>query len=112
MPDNLGTSLKVNAAAIRAIQEAALDQPACPIEAYSCDLHVIGAIQDSQQVAQMTLDDWQQAQEVDPVLGIIIKRLREGTLDQDWCKKTDSPKLNQYKREQNNLVIQKGILYR
>ena len=39
-----GTSLKVNAAAIRAIQEAALDQPACPIEAYSYDLHVIGAI--------------------------------------------------------------------
>ena len=49
-----------------------------PIEAYSYDLHVIGAIQDSQQVAQMTLDDWWQAQEADPVLGIIIKRLREG----------------------------------
>ena len=57
MPDNSGTGLKVSAAAIRAIQEAALDQPACPIEAYSYDLHVIGAIQDSQQVAQMTLDD-------------------------------------------------------
>ena len=112
MPDSLGTGLKVNAAAIRAIQEAALDQPACPIEAYSCDLHVIGAIQDSQQVAQMTLDDWQQAQEADPILGIVIKRLREGTLDQDWCKKTDSPKLSQYKRDQNNLVVQKGILYR
>ena len=78
MPDNLGTSLKVNAAAIRAIQEAALDQPACPIEAYSYDLHVIGAIQDSQQVAQMTLDDWHQAQEADPVLGIIVKRLKRG----------------------------------
>ena len=112
MPDNSGTSQKVNAPAIRAIQEAALDQPACPIGAYSYDLHVVGAIQDSQQVAQMTLDDWQQAQEVDPVLGIIIKRLREGTLEQDWCKKTDSPKLKQYKRERNNLVIQKGILYR
>ena len=58
MPDNLGTSLKVNAVAIRAIQEAALDQPACPIEVYSYDFHVIGAIQASQQVAQMTLDDW------------------------------------------------------
>ena len=91
MPDNLGTSLKVNAAAVRAIQEAVLDQTACPIESYSYDLHVIGAIQDSQQVAQMTLDDWQQAQEADPVLGIIIKRLREGMLKQDWCKKTDSP---------------------
>ena len=112
MPDNLGTSLKVNAAAIRAIQEAALDQPACPIEAYSYDLHVIGAIQDSQQVAQMTLDDWHQVQEVDPVLGIIVKRLREGMLEQDWSKKTDSPKLSQYRREQNNLVLQKGVLYR
>ena len=110
MPDNLGTSLKVNTAAIRAIQKAAIDQPACPMEAYSYDLHVIGAVQDSQQVAQMTLDDWWQAQEADPVLGIIIKRLREGTLDQDWCKKTDSPKLSQYKREWNNLVTQKGIL--
>ena len=51
MPDDLGTSLEVNAAVIKAIQEAALDQPACPIEAYSYDLHVIGAIQESQQVA-------------------------------------------------------------
>ena len=112
MPDNLGTSLKVNAAAIRAIQEAALDQPACPIEAYRYDLHVVGAIQDSQQVAQMTLDDRHQAQEEDPVLGIIVKRLREGMLEQDWSKKTDSPKLSQYRRERNNLVLQKGVLYR
>ena len=110
MPDNLGTSLKVNAAAVRAIQEAALDQPACPIEAYSYDLHVIGTVQDSPQVAQMTLDDWQQAQEADPVMSIIVRRLGEGMLEQDWCKKTDSPKLNQYKREWNNLVVQKGIL--
>ena len=112
MPDNSGTSLKVTATAVRAIQEAALDKPAYPIEAYSYDLHVIGAIQDSQQVAQMTLGDWQQAQEVDPVLGIIIKRLREGMLEQDWSKKTDSPELSQYRREWNNLVLQKGILYR
>ena len=48
MPDNLGTGVRVNAAAIRAIQEAALDQHACPIEAYSCDMHVVGAVQDSQ----------------------------------------------------------------
>ena len=112
MPDNLGTSLKVNAAAIRAIQEAALGQPACPIEAYSYNLHVVGAIQDSQQVAQMTLDDWWQAQKADPVLGIIIKRLKTGMLDQDWCKQANSPILNQYKREQNNLILQKGILNR
>ena len=60
----------------------------------------------------MTLDDWQQAQEADPVLGIIIKRLREGTLEQNWSKKTDSPELSQYRWEWNNLVLQKGVLYR
>ena len=112
MPDNLGTSLKVTATAVRAIQEAALEKPVCPIEAYSYNLHVMGAIQDSKQVAQMTLDDWHQVQEVDPVLSIIITRLREGMLEQDWSKKTDSPKLGQYKREQNNLVLKKGVLYR
>ena len=88
-------------------------RPTClPHQGLQLHLHVIGAVQDSQQVAQMTLNDWQQAQEADPVLGIIIKRLREGTLDQDWCKNTDSPKVSQYKREQNSLVLQKGILYR
>ena len=107
MPDNLGTILKVTAAAVRAIQEAALEKPVCPIEAYSYDLHVMGAIQDSKQVAQMTLDDWHRAQEADPVLGIIIMRLREGMLEQDQCKKTDSPELGQYKKEQNNLVIKR-----
>ena len=112
MPNNLGTSLKVTAATVRAIQEAVLEKPVCPIEAYSYDLHVVGAIQNSQQVTQMTLDDWQQAQEADPVLGIIIKRLREGTLEQDQSKKTDSPELSQYRREQNNLVLKKGVLYR
>ena len=78
MPDNLGTSLKVTAKAVRAIQEASLEKPVCPIEAYSYDLHVMGAIQDSKQLPQMTLDDWHQAQEVDPVLSIIIARLGEG----------------------------------
>ena len=87
MPDNSDPSLKVTAAAVRAIQEAALDQATCPLEAYSYDLHVVGAIEDCQQVAQMTLDDWQQAQEADPVLGQIIQRLRGGMLEKDWPKK-------------------------
>ena len=112
MSDNLGTSLKVTATAVRAIQEAALEKPVCPIEAYNYDLHVVKEIQDSKQVAQMTLDDWHQAQEVDPILSIIIMRLREGMLEQDWSKKTDSSELDQYKREQNNLVLKKGVLYR
>ena len=111
MPDNLGTSLKVTATAVRAIQEAALEKPVCPIEAYSYNLHVVGAIQDSQQVAQIALDHWQQVQEADPVLATIMKRLREGMLEQDWSKKTDSPTLSQYRREWNNLVLQKGVFY-
>ena len=60
----------------------------------------------------MTLDDWHQVQEADPVLSIIITRLREGTLEQDVSKKTDYPELGQYKREWNNLVLKKGVLYR
>ena len=60
----------------------------------------------------MTLDDWHQAQEEDPILGIIVKRLREGMLEQNWSKKTGSPELSQYRREWNNLVLQKGVLYR
>ena len=112
MPDNSGTSLKVTATAVRAIQEAALEKPVCPIEAYGYDLHVMGAVQDSKQVAQMTLDDLHQAQEADPVLGIIIMRLREGMLEQDQSKKIDSPKLCQYRREWNKLVLKKGVLYR
>ena len=58
----------------------------------------------------MTLDDWCQAQEADPDLGIIVKRLRGGMLEQDWSKETDSPELSQYRREWNNLVLQKGCL--
>ena len=45
---NSGTHLKVTAAAVQAVQEAALEGPASPIEAYSCDLHVLDAVQDSQ----------------------------------------------------------------
>ena len=59
----------------------------------------------------MTLDDWQQAQEVDPVLGQIMQRLREGMLEKDWSK-TDPPKLGQYRREWHNVVVQWGVLYR
>ena len=108
----LGIGLKVNAAAVRAIQEAALDQPAWPMEAYSHDIHVIGEMQDSQQVAQMTPDDWRKVQEADPALATIIERLKARALDQDWCKQTNSPELNLYKQERNNLTLQKGILYR
>ena len=81
VPDNLGTHLKVMAAAVGAVQEAALKGPASAIEAYSCDLHVLDAVQDRQQVTCMTLEDWHQAQQEDPTLSLVISRLWDcGTL--------------------------------
>ena len=55
--DDSGTHLKITAVAVWAVQEAALKGPASPIEAYSYDLHVLDAVQDSQQVTCMTLED-------------------------------------------------------
>ena len=54
MPDNSCTHLKVTAAAVWAVQEAALKGPTSPIEACSCDLHILNAVQDSQQVTCVT----------------------------------------------------------
>ena len=68
MPDNPGTHLKITVAAVQAMQQAALNGPASPIEAYSYDLHILDAVQDSQQVPCMTLEDWHQAQQVNPTL--------------------------------------------
>ena len=65
MPDSSGTHLKVTTAAMQAVQEAALQGPTSPIEAYSSDLHILDIFQDSKQIASMTLEDWYQAQEVD-----------------------------------------------
>ena len=75
MPDNSSTHLKVTAAAVQAVQEAALEGPASPIKAYSYDLHIMDTVQDSQQVTCMTLEDWHQAQQVDPTLSLVISRL-------------------------------------
>ena len=38
------------------------------MEAYGWDLHVLDAVQDSQQVTCMTLEDWCEVQQVDPTL--------------------------------------------
>ena len=75
MLDNSGTHLKVTAAAVHAVQEAVLEGLASPIEAYSYDLHILDAVQDSQQVTCMILEDWCQAQRVDPTLSLVISRL-------------------------------------
>ena len=112
MPDSSGTHLKVTAAAVRAVQEAALKGPVSPKEAYSCDLHVSDTVQDSQQVTCMTIEDWHQAQEVDPVLSLVIARLRDGRLGKGQSKATDPPKVSQYRWEHNHLVLKKGVLYR
>ena len=89
-PDNSGTHLIVTAAAVQAVQETALKGPANPIEAYSCDLHILDTIQDSKQVTYMTLEDWHQAQEVDPVLSLVITRLRDGMLGKGQSNTMDT----------------------
>ena len=81
MPDNSGTHLKVTAGEVQALQESGPEGPVSPIEAYSCDLHVLDTVQDSQQVASITLEDWHQAQQADPTLSLVISRLWDGTLE-------------------------------
>ena len=61
------------------------------MEAYSSDLHVLDVLQDSNEVASMTLEDWHQAQEADPVLSLVIARLRDGMLGKSQSKATDPP---------------------
>ena len=46
MPDKSDTHLQVTAAAVWAVQKAALESPTSPIEAYSCDLHVLDSVQE------------------------------------------------------------------
>ena len=80
MPDNSGTNLQITAAAVQAVQEAALEGSTSPIEAYRCNLHILDSEQDSQQVTCMTMEDWCQAQQADPTLSFIITKLQDGTL--------------------------------
>ena len=95
MPDSSGTHLKVTATVVWAVQEAALERLVCPMQAYSCDLHILDTVQDSQQVTCMTLEDWHQRQEVDPVLSLVIARLRDGMLGKGQSKATDPPEISQ-----------------
>ena len=96
MPDSSGTHLKVTAAAMQGVQESALQEPTSPIEAYSSDLHILHILQDNKQIASMTLKDWHQAPEADPVLNLVFTRLREGTLGKSQLKATDPTKVSQY----------------
>ena len=82
------------------------------IEAYSCNLCILDAVQDSQQVTCMTLEDWCQAQQVDPTQSLVILRLQDETLGQQQSKQTDPPKFSQFLQQSNHLLIKQGILYR
>ena len=92
------------------VQEAALKGPASPTEAYSYDLHILDAVQDSQQVTCMTLEDWHQVQPEDPTLGLVISRLWDWTLVQQWFKPTTPPKFGQFLWECNHLFLKQGVL--
>ena len=112
IPDTSGTHLQITAAAVQAVQEAALKGPTSPIEPYSCNLHIPDSVQDGQQVTCMTLGDWHQAQQADLTLSLVISRLWDGTLGQQQSKQIDTPEFNQFLHEQNHLLLQKGVLYR
>ena len=92
MPNSTSTHIKVTASAMQVVQEAALQGSATPIEAYSSDLHALDILQDCNHVVSMTLKDWHQAQEADPVLSLVITRLRDGMLGKGQSKATDPPK--------------------
>ena len=48
----------------------------------------------------------------DHVLSLVIARLRDETLGKGLSKATYPPKVSQFGREQNHLVLKKGVLYR
>ena len=60
----------------------------------------------------MTLEDWWQAQQADPVLSLVIARLWDGMLGKGQSKVTDPPEVSQYRWECNHLLLKQGILYR
>ena len=101
--DDSGTHLKVTAAAVQAVQEAALKGAASPIKAYSYDLHALDTVQDSQQATCMTLEDWYQAQQEDPTLSLVISRLWDRTLGQQQFKPTYPPEFGQFLWEYNHI---------
>ena len=62
MPDNSGTHLKATPAAVHELCKRLPSKAQhSPIDAYSCDLHILDAVQDSQLVTCVALEDWHQA---------------------------------------------------
>ena len=95
VPKTLGTHHQVTAVAVHDLQEATLEGPTNPIEAHSCDLHILDLLGDGLQVTCMTTDDWHQAQRADSILSLVIVRMQDRTLGQSLCKPTNPLKLCQ-----------------
>ena len=94
------------------MQEVAFGGPASPIEAYSCTLHVMDLMEDGPEVTCMMAEDWQQAQLADRILGQVIVKMQDGTLDQCPYKPTNLLEVQQLLWEHNHLKLRWGILYR
>ena len=58
----------------------------------------------------MTLEDWHQAQEADPVLSLVLTRLRDGMLGKGQSKATDPPKSVNVGKNRIVLFL-KGVSY-
>ena len=82
VPNTSDTHHWVTAVAVLAMQEATLKGPVSPIEAYSCDLHILDPVGDGLQVAYMTTNDWYQAQWQTLSLALWLWGCRYGTLGQ------------------------------
>ena len=67
-------------------------------------MHVLDVFQDSNQVTSMILEDWCQAQEVDPILGLVIARLHDGTLGKGQSKAADPP-LKSVNLGENRIIL-------
>ena len=110
MSDNSGTHLKVTAAVVQAVQEAALKGPTSPIEAYSCDWTFW-----MQYRTVNRLPVWLWRTGVKPSKWILLwvwSSLWDGTLGQWQSKSTDLPEFSLFQWEWNHLLLKQGILYR
>ena len=58
----------------------------------------------------MTLEDWHQAQEADPILHLVTTRLRDGMLQKSQSKATDPPKSVNLGKNRIILLL-KGVSY-
>ena len=60
----------------------------------------------------MNIDDWCQAQQADPVSGLMIVRLQDRSQGECQLILTNPPELQQFLHKCNHLKLRWGILYR